>query len=108
MCSLDLARIACEVIRFDEDKFSNLCNTYPRLLNVGAGVDISIRELAELIAKHTGYKGRIAFDSSKPEGISKKQTSIEKMKSLGLKSEISLEDGVGIIYNYFISEVYER
>jgi GDP-L-fucose synthase len=108
MCSLDLARIACEVMKFDDDKFSGLCNTYPPLLNVGAGVDINIKELAELISTHVGYKGRIVFDSSKPEGINKKQTSIDKMLRLNLRSEISLEDGIGIIYDYFVNEVYGR
>lgn len=108
MCSLDLSRIACEVMRFDDDKFSSLCNTYPPLLNIGAGTDISIKELAELIAKRIGYKGKIVFDSGKPEGINKKQTNIDKMKKLDLHSEISLEDGIGIIYEYFVNEVYEK
>ncbi len=105
MCSLDIARIACDVMRFDEEKFSHLCNTYPPLINIGAGEDISIKELAGLIATHIGYKGKIVFDSSKPEGISKKRTCIDKMKALGLRSEIGLEDGIGTIYDYFISEV---
>ena len=108
MCSLDLARIACEVMKFDDDKFSGLCNTYPPLLNVGAGVDISIKELAELIATHVGYEGQIVFDSSKPEGINKKQTSIDQMLGLNLRSEIPLEEGIGIIYDYFVNEVYSR
>lgn len=108
MCSLDLARIACEVMDFDDNKFSGLCNTYPPLLNVGAGEDINIKGLAEIIATHVGYNGKIAFDSSKPEGINKKQTSIDKMLKLNLKSEISLEDGIGIIYDYYVNEVYSN
>jgi GDP-L-fucose synthase len=108
MCSLDLARIACEVMKFDDDKFSELCNTYPPLLNVGAGDDISIKGLAELIATHVGFNGKIVFDSTKPEGINKKQTSIDKMLNLGLQSEISLNDGIGIIYEYFVNEVHDR
>lgn len=108
MCSLDLARLACEVMSFDEDKFSKLCTTYPPLLNIGAGTDVSIKELAGLIASHIGYKGKLVFDTSKPEGINKKQTCIDKMKGLDLHSEISLEDGIGIIYDYFVNEVYGR
>ncbi len=105
MCSLDLARIACDVMSFDKDKFSDLCNTYPPLVNIGAGVDVSIKELAEIISKHIGYKGKIAFDSSKPEGINKKQTCIDKMKGLNLEARIPLAEGVGIIYDYFVKEV---
>ena len=108
MCSIDLARIACEIMKFDNKKFSNLCNTYPPLINIGVGTDISIKELAELIATHVGYKGKLVFDSSKPEGINRKQTCINKMQGINLKSDISLEDGIGIIYDYFVNEVYEK
>ena len=108
MCSIDLAKIACEVMRFDDDKFSNLCNTYPPLINVGVDTDISIKELAELIATRVGYKGKIVFDSSKPEGINRKKTCLNKMKGLNLGSDISLEDGIGIIYDYFVNELYEK
>jgi len=106
MSSLDLARIACEVMKFDDVKFSKLCNTYPPLLNIGSGYDVSIKELADVITSHVGYEGKIVFDRSKPEGISQKQACIEKMKTLGLYSEISLEDGIKTVYDYFVNEVY--
>ena len=107
MCSLDLARIACEVMSFENDKFSKLCNTYPPLINIGVSSDISIKELAQLVAKHVGFKGKLVFDSSKPEGIIRKQTCVDKMKGLNLQSKILLEDGIGIIYDYFVKEVYK-
>lgn len=107
MCSLDLARIAVEVMNFEEDKFNNVCNNYPPLVNVGVGEDISIRELAEVIAKRVGFKGRIIFDSTKPEGINKKQTSVTKMHALGLHHQVSFDDGIAIIYNYFKEYVYK-
>jgi len=106
MCSLDLARIAVEVMNFSDEKFDGVCSEYPPLVNVGVGSDISIKELAETIAKKVGYTGQIIFDSSKPEGINKKQTSVEKMHSLGLKHKISFDDGIGIIYDYYKAHVY--
>lgn len=107
MCSIDLARIACEVMFLDNNKFSRLCNTYPPLINIGVSSDISIKELAELVAKHVGFKGKLDFDTSKPEGINRKQTCVEKMKKLNLRSNISLQDGIAITYDYFVNEVYK-
>jgi GDP-L-fucose synthase len=106
MCSLDLARIAVEVMNFTTEKFEGVCQEYPPLINVGVGADISIRELAETIAKRVGFKGDVIFDSSKPEGINKKQTSVKKMHSLGLQHNISFDDGIGIIYDYYKEHVY--
>lgn len=108
MCSIDLAKIACEIMNFDESKFATLCNTYPPLINVGTGVDINIKELAQKIASHIGYQGKIVFDTTKPEGISKKCTSVEKLNSLGLESKISLSEGIKISYDYFVNEVYKK
>ena len=63
-------------------------------INVGPGVDISIKELAELIAKMTGYIGTINWDTSKPNGMLKKCMEVSKMKSLGIEPKISLEIGI--------------
>jgi GDP-L-fucose synthase len=106
MCSLDLARLAIEVLNFNDDNFEKICNKYPPMINLGVGEDISIRELSSIISSRVGYQGEIVFDSSKPEGINKKQTSVEKMHSLGLKHEISLEAGIDIIYDYYKNEVH--
>ena len=63
-------------------------------LNVGTGVDLTIRELAEAVAKATGYKGEIYWDSSKPDGTPKKQLDVTRLTSLGWQSSISLDEGV--------------
>ena len=102
MCCLDLARLAIEVMNFDETKFTNLCNTYPPLMNIGVGQDISIKELAQKISAHIDYRGELKFDPTKPEGINRKQTSIKKMQENGLEHVISLEDGIGLAYKYFM------
>tara|TARA_B100000242_G_scaffold126304_1_gene89070 strand:- start:18143 stop:19138 length:996 start_codon:yes stop_codon:yes gene_type:complete len=63
-------------------------------LNVGTGKDISIFDLAEIIAKKVGYEGEIIWDSSKPDGTPRKLLNIEKFKSLGWHPQIELEDGI--------------
>ena len=65
-----------------------------RFLNVGTGSDISIKELANLIAQIVGYKGKINWDSSKPDGTPKKQLNVNRINSMGWKSQISLEYGL--------------
>ena len=63
-------------------------------LNVGTGVDLTIRELAESAAKATCYEGKIVWDESKPDGTPKKQLNVSKLAKLGWKPSIGLEDGL--------------
>ena len=63
-------------------------------LNVGTGKDISIKKLAETIAKFSGYKGEIVWDNSKPDGTPKKLLSVKKINKLGWFPKISLEEGI--------------
>ena len=64
------------------------------LVNIGCGVDISIKELAELIAKLIGYQGQLEFDSTKPDGTPRKLMDITKVKKLGWEPTTSLENGI--------------
>lgn len=64
------------------------------LVNVGCGLDISIRELAELIVSQVGYKGTLVFDITKPDGAPRKLLDITKIRSLGWKAKIKLEEGI--------------
>jgi GDP-L-fucose synthase len=79
-------------------------NTQPMLshINVGTGVDCSIRELAETMAKVTGYQGKLVFDSSKPDGSPRKLMNVSRLKSLGWQASISLEEGLQSTYQWFL------
>jgi len=80
-----------------------LMETYnePGLVNVGVGTDLSILELAELIAKITGYTGSIRKDETKPDGTPRKLMDVSKMKSMGWQAKISLEEGIRNVYADF-------
>ncbi len=65
-----------------------------RFLNVGTGSDISIKELADLIAEIVGFQGEIVWDKSKPDGTPKKQLNVKRINKMGWKSKISLEEGL--------------
>jgi len=70
-------------------------------LNIGSGEDLSIRELAELVADIAGYKGKIMWDSSKPDGTPRKVLDVTKAKSLGWSPAISLRDGIASAMNWY-------
>jgi len=66
----------------------------PEFINVGWGTDISIRNLAELIARMTGYKGSVNWDTAKPDGMPRKCLDVSRLNALGYIPKISLEDGI--------------
>jgi GDP-L-fucose synthase len=72
-------------------------------INIGTGNDLRIVDLAMLISKTISYKGRLTWDSSKPDGTFRKLLDVSKIHNLGWKEKISLEQGISIVYNRYIS-----
>lgn len=70
-------------------------------LNVGTGKDISISDLAKLVAEITGFEGKIVYDSSKPDGTPRKLMDVSRLNSLGWKYKTELQDGLSKTYNFF-------
>jgi GDP-L-fucose synthase len=71
-------------------------------LNIGSGVDYSIRELAEAIAQVTGYTGEIEWDSSKPDGAPKKLLDSTRIRSFGWAPSVNLEEGLKSTYQWYL------
>ena len=71
-------------------------------INIGTGKEISIRGLAELIAGTAGYRGKITFNTSKPDGTMRKLTDVSKLHSLGWKHRVELEQGIASIYRWYL------
>ena len=78
------------------------------IVNVGTGEDITIRELAGLIARVTGYKGRFVYDASKPDGTPRKLLDVSRLHALGWRHSIGLEDGVRSTYDWFLENKIGR
>ena len=72
------------------------------LYNIGSGVDLTIKSLAELIQKTVGHQGEIIWDSSKPDGTPRKLMDVSKMKNKGWSAKISLEEGIATTYQWFL------
>lgn len=91
------------------DDLANLCvflmNHYSgnETVNAGTGKEVTIKELADLVAKVVGYQGEIAWDSSKPNGTPRKLLDVSKAKALGWQYKIDLEDGIRLAYQDFLS-----
>jgi len=71
------------------------------LVNIGSGVDISIKDLALLIQKIVGHEGELKFDSSKPDGTPRKLMDVDKLKGIGFTYSIELEDGISMVYDEY-------
>ena len=76
----------------------------PDWVNLGSGVEISIGDLARLVARIVGYSGQLVFDTSKPDGTPRKLTDIDLIRSTGWEPQISLEAGVAMAYEDFLLE----
>ena len=74
-------------------------------LNIGTGEDLTIKELAEMIARLAGFTGTIAWDSSKPDGTPRKVLDVTKVKSLGWSPQISLENGIASTIDWYANAV---
>ncbi|MFF3908355.1 GDP-L-fucose synthase family protein [Streptomyces sp. NPDC001848] len=72
-------------------------------VNVGTGEDLTIREIAEMVASVTGYEGRVEWDPSQPDGTPRKVLDISRITALGWKPEISLSDGIRDTYTWYTS-----
>ena len=76
----------------------------PNLINIGTGEDLSIKDLALLVKKVTGYEGDIDFDTTKPDGTPRKLMDVSKLHSKGWKHTIELEDGIAMAYQDFLQK----
>lgn len=98
----DMAAASVHVMNLTTDVWQ--AHTQPMLshINVGTGEDCAIRELAETIARVTGFTGRVSFDASKPDGTPRKLLDVSRLNALGWKAKISLEDGLRDAYRWFL------
>ncbi len=74
----------------------------PEIINIGCGEDISIRELAELICDIVGFKGALAWDTTKPDGTPRKLLDVSKIHALGWRHRIGLREGIARTYEWFL------
>jgi GDP-L-fucose synthase len=98
----DMAAASVHVMNLPPEVYQ--AHTQPMLshINVGTGQDCTIRELAETIARVTGFTGKLSFDASKPDGTPRKLMDVSRLRSLGWSAGIGLEDGLQDAYQWFV------
>ena len=102
----DLAEACIFLMNLPDNRFSTfMSQDKPPMINIGHGKDISIHELAELIKKITGYKGKILWDSTKPDGTLRKTLDVSKMTGLGWQPKTSLKRGIELTYQDFCAQM---
>ncbi|MGR5311893.1 GDP-L-fucose synthase [Photobacterium damselae] len=99
----DMAAASIHVMELDNEIYQ--ANTQPMLshINVGTGVDCTIREMAETMAKVVGFDGDVVFDSTKPDGTPRKLMDVSRLADLGWRYSISLEEGLTHTYQWFLA-----
>ena len=101
----DMAAASVHVMELDDATYE--ANTQPMLshINVGTGVDCTIRELAETVARVTGFTGQLSFDATKPDGTPRKLMDVSRLRALGWQADISLEEGLSDAYSWYVTNV---
>ena len=101
----DMAEASLFVLNLSKDVYEQ--NTEPMMshINVGSGTDISILELARLVAQITGYKGQISMDRTKPDGTMRKLMNVDRLAKMGWSAQIELEQGLVDTYKWYLENV---
>ncbi|MDM2775512.1 GDP-L-fucose synthase [Citrobacter sp. Cpo126] len=98
----DMAAASIHVMELAQEVLQEYTQPMLSHINVGTGVDCTIRELAQTLAQVVGYKGRVVFDASKPDGTPRKLLDVTRLHQLGWYHEISLEAGLASTYQWFL------
>ncbi len=97
--SEDLAEACVFLMQLSDSGFQQLINNeHAPLINIGTGVDVTIRELAELMARELGFSGELKFDTSKPNGTPRKLLDVSRIHALGWRAKTSLPEGIRKTY----------
>jgi GDP-L-fucose synthase len=100
----DAAAASVFVMELDKTIYDLHTEPMQSHINVGCGVDVTIKELSEMIGRTIGYEGRILFDTTKPDGTPRKLMNNQRLKSMGWKAKVNLSDGLLISYRDFLNQ----
>lgn len=98
----DMADACLKLILLPDADFNDLIADYPPLINIGCGADMTVRELAETVAKVVGFDGSLRFDTSKPDGTPRKLLDVSRLFGLGWRPGVRLEEGIRRAYDAYI------
>nr|WP_256557976.1 GDP-L-fucose synthase [Marinobacterium sedimentorum] len=100
----DLAHACVHLMELEQPVFASQTTPMQSHINIGSGQEVSIRELAQSIARIAGFNGRLVFDTSRPDGTPRKLLDISRVQALGWQPSIELETGLKALYRWFEAE----
>ena len=101
----DLAEACVYVMSLTKDQYASYTQPMLSHINVGTGMDCTIQELAETMAKVIGFKGSLDFDSNKPDGTPRKLLDVSRLHNLGWQARIDLEQGLRQVYDWYLQDL---
>ena len=104
----DMAEASLFVLDLPRDVYAAQTHPMQSHINVGTGRDISIAALAQMVAEVTGFKGRLVFDTSKPDGTMRKLMDVSRLADMGWRARIDLKDGLRETYDWFLRQDHLR
>ena len=104
----DMAEASLFVLDLPRDAYAAQTHPMQSHINVGTGRDISIAALAQMVAEVTGFKGRLVFDTSKPDGTMRKLMDVSRLADMGWRARIDLKDGLRETYDWFLRQDHLR
>jgi len=104
----DMAEASLFVLDLPRDAYAAQTHPMQSHINVGTGRDISIAALAGMVAEVTGFKGRLVFDTSKPDGALRKLMDVSRLADMGWRARIDLKDGLRETYDWFLRQDHLR
>ncbi len=104
----DMAEASLFVLDLPRDVYAAQTHPMQSHINVGTGRDISIAALAGMVAEVTGFKGRLVFDTSKPDGTMRKLMDVSRLADMGWRAQIDLKDGLRETYDWFLRQDHLR
>lgn len=99
----DLAEACLHIMQLPKEQLDEAVSPMMSHINVGTGVDVTIKELAELVKKVVGFEGDLTFDTSRPDGTPRKLLDVSRVHQLGWQARTDLEDGLRSTYNWFLT-----
>ena len=103
----DMAAATIHIMGLSKERYQSITEPMFSQLNIGTGIDITIKELAETIQEIVGFEGDILWDNTKPDGTPRKLMNVDKIKTLGWQARISLRDGLNDTYQWFFTNQNE-
>ena len=98
----DMAEACVALLKLDDARFNAAIGAYPPLVNIGSGSDLTIRELAELVARVVGFKGALRFDTAKPDGTPRKLLDVSRIAAIGWAPSVPIAEGIALSYRDFL------